>query len=127
MSGSSLRTYFQDKIKQKEPNLFFTNKTPGKGKSEPYSRSCQSSQKRQPVILTKDEYQTIVEKHPEYTNNDKHVVYGTGPNKYYYICPQYWDIRTNLPISEDEMRAGNLYDHVVDDKQKKNNKYQVYL
>jgi hypothetical protein len=115
----SLRTYFQDKIKSKEPSLFLTTKTPGKTQADSYSRVCQSSQKRQPVILTKTEYAGIADKYPEFKANDKHIVYGTGPTKYYYICPQYWDTRTNMPITDEEMKEKNLYDHVISDTQKK--------
>lgn len=123
----SLRTYFQDKIKAKEPELFLTAKTPGKTHADSYSRVCQSSQKRQPVILTKNEYSGIIDKYPEYKTKDKHIIYGTGPNKYYYICPQYWNTRTNMPISDEEMKENNLYDHIIDNTHKKiTDKHYIY-
>lgn len=115
----SLRTYFQDKIKDKEPSLFLTSKTPGKTKVDSYSRACQSAQKRQPVILTRPEYEKIGAKYPEFLDEARHAVYGTGPEKYYYICPQYWDTRTNMPLSEKDMKDNNLYQHIIDDTQKK--------
>jgi hypothetical protein len=115
----SLRTYFQDKIKDKEPNLFLTTKTPGKSKVDSYSRACQSAQKRQPVILTRPEYEKIGTQYPEFLDEARHAVYGTGPEKYYYICPQYWDTRTNMPLSEKDMKDNNLYSHIIDDTQKK--------
>ena len=127
--SNSLRTYFQDKIKSKEPTLFLTSKTHGKEKPESYSRNCQSSQKRQPVILTADEYNSITEIQPEYLKPEKHIIYGTGDTKYYYICPQYWDVRNNTPITEKEMKDNNLYQHIIDDSQKKitDTKYIYHL
>lgn len=126
---NSLRTYFQDKIKSKEPSLFLTSKTPGKNTAEVYSRNCQSSQKRQPVILSSNEYQQIVSKYPEYSSPDKHIIYGTGDTKYYYICPKYWDVRNNTPISDEDMEKGDLYKHVISDSQKKitEDKYIYHL
>jgi hypothetical protein len=110
---NSLRTYFQDKIKSKEPSLFLTSKTPGKDKSEVYSRNCQSSQKRQPVILTLDEYQKIVDKYPEYSSPDKHIIYGTGNTKYYYICPRYWNVPEERSVSQKEIDDKKLQAHIV--------------
>ena len=56
-----------------------------------YCRSCDSTQMRQPYILTKEEFDQI---------DDKESI--TGYMKYrnrYYICPRIWDYKAKKPIS----------------------------
>jgi hypothetical protein len=56
-----------------------------------YSRSCDTTQMRQPYILTKEEFDQI---------DDKESI--TGYMKYrnrYYICPRIWDYKAKKPIS----------------------------
>ena len=75
-------------------NKLFTN----------YSRLCQA--KRQPVILTEEEKNKIDNENPgsyneslEYTTNNK--------KKYFYICPRFWDIKKNIPITKEQYDSGN--------------------
>lgn len=111
IEGKNIRNYFQNMISDKEPNLILKNKV---NNIDSYSRVCQSNQRRQPVILTKDEYGKIISKYPEYVEDDKHIKYGTDKNnQYYYICPKYWNLKTDLPITEPEMKENDLYKYII--------------
>lgn len=111
VSNISLRNYFQNKILDKEPTLILKQKTKN---IDAYSRVCQSNQRRQPVILTKEELKRIQEKYPEYNRKENYLEYGTNPdNPYYYICPKYWNIKTGTPVSEMEMNEKKLHNHII--------------
>jgi len=111
IEGKNIRNYFQNKISEKEPTLILKNKIDN---NDSYSRVCQSNQRRQPVILNEKEYAKITNQYPEYTNEDSHITYGTNPNnKYHYICPKYWNLKTDLPITEPEMNEHDLYKYII--------------
>jgi len=111
--------YFLQKKKKLEPNLFLTAK---EGQYKAYTRACPLQ--RQPVILTEEEKQKI-----DKENRDAYtyaVKYGTNPDKkYWYVCPRFWCMKTNQPISEDRVKLGECAgsvreftssDHVKDGK-----------
>ena len=92
---------FLERLQTREPTLFLSKKD---GKYETYSRMCESNLKRQPVILNEEEKKNIDEKHPgSYSHALK---YGTNDNKYWYICPRYWCLKTNTSMTEDEVKSG---------------------
>ena len=88
----------------KEPTLFSTDKN--KFYTE-YSRLCQANIKKQPVILTQEEFDIIKEKDKitgtkSYTESYE---YGTKEgNTYHYICPRYWDLEKNISLSDEEVK-----------------------
>jgi hypothetical protein len=97
---------FLSKLKKKEPTLFLSEDD---GKFSAYSKLCQASRQRQPVILTQEEKDKIDEK--DAANNSKsynHALeYGSDPTKKnWYICPRYWCLKTNSSISEADVKAG---------------------
>ena len=97
---------FLSKLKQLEPTLFLSEDD---GKYSAYSTLCQSSRSRQPVILTPEEKKRIDDEDKENnTTSYRHSLeYGTDPeNKNYYICPRYWCLKTNSPISEKDVKEG---------------------
>ena len=70
------------------------------GQGWKYSRTCDSTQMRQPYIISKDNLDKI---------KDPKAI--TGYIKYrdhYYICPRIWDYKANMPISVDEFIANDL-------------------
>ena len=74
---------FSDRLTEREPTLFLTSVGPG---FSSYSRSCPSSVRRQPVILTQAEKDKIDAEHP---GSYEHAIeYQTSSDtpKYYYIC-----------------------------------------
>jgi hypothetical protein len=96
-------SYFVKRIATIEPALMLT-KTDGKYNS--YSRLCQSSTNRQPIIITDAEKAEIDSKHPG--SYDKALRYGSDPAKpYWYICPRYWCLLTNTSMTETEAKSGS--------------------
>jgi len=121
-------TPFASKMYELEPTLFLKE---DKGKFSRYSRSCSSSAKKQPVLVTekeiqelKDEdYEKIIKKYGKeqfeaftkekqdkivqdesFLRPEDVIKYGSNPdNKYYYVCPRYWCLKTNKPIDPKEM------------------------
>lgn len=121
-------TPFASKMYELEPTLFLKQ---DKGKFGRYSRICSSSAKKQPVMITEEEmqemkdeeYEKITTKYGKDKFNalpkDKQdeiikaesflrpedvIKYGSNPeNKYYYVCPRYWCLKTNRPIDPSEM------------------------
>jgi len=97
---------FLSRLKKKEPMLFLSE---DEGKFSAYSKVCQASRFRQPVILTTEEKQEIDDTDKE--NGSKSyshsLDYGTDADqKYHYICPRYWCLKTNKPISEKDAKSG---------------------
>ena len=111
IQNMQLRNYFQNKIEEKEPTLIIKQK---QGNIESYSRLCQSNERRQPVIVTKEQMDKIKEEYPEYNDPRNYIEYGTDPkNKYTYICPKYWNMKTNKPVSEKEMNEKKLQKYII--------------
>ena len=107
LAGTSLHNpnLFEERMKKREPYLFTTKN----GKFTNYSTLCQSSAKKQPVILTQEEKDKIDAKDKSIGSKSyKHAIkYGTDPAKpYWYICPRYWCLQTNTSMTEEEVRAG---------------------
>lgn len=97
---------FLSKLKKREPMLFLSE---DEGKFSAYSKVCQASRYRQPVILTDEEKKEIDEEDKRngsksYTHS---LEYSTDPAKnYHYICPRYWCLKTNKPISKEDAQSG---------------------
>ena len=97
---------FLSKLKKREPMLFLSE---DEGKFSAYSKVCQASRYRQPVILTDEEKKEIDEEDKKngsksYTHS---LEYSTDPAKnYHYICPRYWCLKTNKPISKEDAQSG---------------------
>jgi len=81
----TIRTYLTNRIKGKDPKLYAT--------WEGYTKVCNESQKRQPVIITDKEKKLYEAK---YKNGIKpyqtSLEYGKDANNeaLHYICPRYW-------------------------------------
>jgi len=100
---------FQSRMEELEPILFNNPKQNGKFNS--YSRSCLHSSRKQPVILTEEEMQKINDEQPGFLERGKSngdiLKYGSNPdNQYYYLCPRYWCLKTNSPISAEDVKKG---------------------
>jgi hypothetical protein len=92
---------FQKKMEDNDPIIF--EKDIKKG-YKAYSKSCPSNQKRQPVLVTKEEMDQIIKEIPDYLEKglkDGTILeYSSDPSKIknYYICPRYWCLKTWSPI-----------------------------
>ena len=106
--------FFSSRLEERDPILFLKEK---RGKFSAYSRICQSTAKRQPVILTDEEKQYIDEKHPnsysyaiKYGSKMKTNIQGEkikdDSKEYWYICPRYWCLPENTSLTEEEVKAG---------------------
>ena len=96
--------HFFQKMYDKDPVLFLTKQS---GNYNAYSRSCASNMRRQPVILTEEEKQRIDSEKPGFLKESDYVKYGSNPdNQYYYTCPRYWCLKTNMPLTAEEAKSG---------------------
>ena len=103
LDGMSLKNpnIFERKMQKYDPVLFLTKKD---GKFNPYSRTCASNAKKQPILLTKEELDKINLEKPGFFKDEDVLKYGSDPkNPYYYICPRYWCLKTNSPIDPSEI------------------------
>ena len=84
------------KLQEKEPKIFLSKK---QGTHNAYSRACPWNQKRQPILLTKDEFkilkdneEDVYEDHLEYRDN-------------IYICPRYWSLKEEKAYTDETIRG----------------------
>ena len=103
-----------DKLKKKDPKLFAPSDESGKFKK--YSTMCDKSpNRRQPVILTKEEKQRIDEEAPG--SYEDFVTYGSNKeDPYHYICPAFWDFKRDIPLTIEQ--AKKLEKHIYKDNGK---------
>lgn len=104
---------FFKKLKEKEPELFLIRK---EGNFGAYTGTCPAYTSRQPVILTDDEKKEIDEKYPG--SYEVAMPYSTKPDKkFWYICPRYWCVKTNRPMTQEQFERGDCNGQtVVDNK-----------
>uniref|UniRef100_A0A6C0H648 Uncharacterized protein n=1 Tax=viral metagenome TaxID=1070528 RepID=A0A6C0H648_9ZZZZ len=93
--GGRKISYFQKRIEIRDPDLL-NNKMN-------FSKKCALDIKRQPIALTKDEY----EKNRE--NIDNYLEFRNN----YYICPRYWSFKYGKVITEEEFKSGK-YGELID-------------
>jgi hypothetical protein len=93
--------YFQTRIENLDPALIIKEDTKG---FNSYVRSCSSTTKRQPVILTDEELEKINKEHPGFLRDEDVIKYGSNPNKQYsYICPRYWCLKNNTIVDPKDL------------------------
>ena len=102
MSLSNPNPIFK-RLHDKDPALFLTEDN---GKFKQYSRACPWNVRRQPILLTDKEKEKIDKENPD--SYDKALKYGSDKdNEYWYICPRYWCLLNNTPLSEEDVRQVN--------------------
>ena len=110
---------FLKRLQEKEPTLFLKDDD---AQYSQYSRICAWNQRRQPVILTKEEKEDIDREAPG--TYDTAVEYGTDPaNKFYYICPKYWNLKTNKPMLERDVDPSKVIDQKLSKAKSMKDKY----
>lgn len=92
-----------NRLMTRQPSLFLTNVPPG---YKSYSRSCQSNLKRQPVILSEAEKEKADKEHPGSYENAISYQSEPGGERYYYICPRYWSLKDNVPLTQEDVDSG---------------------
>ena len=92
---------FFHKMREYDPILFLVKE---QGKFKRYSRACQVNLRRQPVILSQEEYDKINKEKPGFLKENDVIKYGSNPDKpFYYTCPRYWCMKTNMPVDPSEL------------------------
>jgi hypothetical protein len=108
----NLPYYFQERIEKLDGDLVIKNEKEHPG-FKSYSRTCKSSDRRQPVIVSDRELQRIQNTYESFDESIDVLKYGSKREKQYnYICPRYWCLKTNKMIDESELRA--VYDPTTD-------------
>jgi len=93
--------YFQTRIENLDPVLIIKEDTK---EFNSYVRSCSSTTKRQPVILTDQELEKINKDHPGFLRDEDVIKYGSNPNKQFsYICPRYWCLKNNTIVDPKDL------------------------
>ena len=101
---------FSARLEERMPQLFVKSKN---DKIDLYTRMCpfSLSERRQPVILTKQEKDKMIQEHPDDINEESDFIeYGTDPKdstkKFYYTCPKYWCLLTDTMVTEQDILDG---------------------
>ena len=92
-----------ERLMARQPSLFLTNVPPG---YKSYSRSCQSNLRRQPVILSEAEKEKADKEHPGSYENAISYQSEPGGERYYYVCPRYWSLKDNMPLTQADVDSG---------------------
>jgi hypothetical protein len=94
--------YFQTLIEKKDPKLILREDTP---QFNSYVRTCSSSMRKQPVILSDSQLKKIHKDHPGFLREEDVIKYGSDPkNQNNYICPRYWCLKTNTIVNPTELQ-----------------------
>lgn len=102
IDGMSLRNYFQTQIEEKDKKLIVKQDV---GNYSSYSKVCQSSTRRQPVIISDSELDKINKEHKGFLRDEDIIKYGSDKKKQYnYICPRYWCLKTKTVIDPSEFK-----------------------
>lgn len=100
--GGGTPKVFENKLYDKEPKLFLKKK---EGQYDAYVRSCPLNYNRLPVILTDEEKKNIDSNYKG--SYDVAMPYGTSTDKkYWYMCPRYWCMPENRPITQQQIDEG---------------------
>lgn len=115
--------YFKSRLEKLAPYIFTKDK--GNGMNN-YSRLCQSSTKRQPVVITQEELDEINKRQPGYLKPQDVLKYGTTKeDTNYFICPRYWCLLTDKMMTKEEVERGDCGGKVLsaDDNEVKKDHY----
>ena len=94
--------YFQTLIQKKDPVLIVNEDT---AEFNGYSRTCLSSERRQPVILTDSQLEQINKDHKGFLREQDVIKYGSDKkHEFNYICPRYWCLKTNTIIDPSTLK-----------------------
>jgi len=96
--------YFKNRLEKLAPYIFTKDKN---NDMNNYSRLCQSSTKRQPVVITQRELDEINQRNPGYLKPEDILKYGsTKENTNYFICPRYWCLLNDRMMTKEEVERG---------------------
>jgi len=121
LANPSLHNFFASRIKKYDKNVF-NDESSERG----YTSDCQSSRKRQPIVLTKTELDTVIEeKGEDFLKPSDILEYTTQEGEdLYYICPRYWCLLDNTPMTQEEVDSGQC-GNIIDNKGIEKGKYVI--
>jgi hypothetical protein len=94
--------YFQTLIEKRDPVLILKEDTP---QFNSYVRTCSSSMRKQPVILTDAQLERINKEHPGFLREEDVIKYGSDENhQNNYICPRYWCLKNNTIVDPKDLK-----------------------
>ena len=94
--------YFQSLIEKKDPILILKEDTP---QFNSYVRTCSSSMRKQPVILTDTQLEKINKENPGFLREEDVITYGSDKkHQFNYICPRYWCLKNNTIIDPNDLK-----------------------
>ena len=103
--------YFFDRLHRRDPAIFLKS---GDGRYKAYSRICPHNLRRQPVVLTDAEKERIDRENPGAYPADRAIRYGSSPDKmHWYICPRYWCMKTDTPLTQAQVDAGECGGKII--------------
>ena len=110
--------YFLHRLNERDPKLFLSKQ---QGRFDTYSRLCPHNLRRQPVVLTQAEKERMEREAPgSFDGSSKALISyssGDGP-KNWYMCPRYWCLKTDLPMTQEQVDAGECGGKVIPYKAK---------
>ena len=102
------RLFSNDKIRYKTKKDTSMSVSKTKNNFVKYSRICQVNQ--QPIILTEEEKDKILRTNPDAYDMKNMLEYSLDDSKkHYYICPKFWDMKNNMPLSKEEVDRSNVF------------------
>ena len=94
--------YFQTLIEKRDPVLILKEDTP---QFNSYVRTCSSSMRRQPVILSDSQLEKINKEHPDFLREEDVIKYGSDEkHQNNYICPRYWCLKNNTIVDPKDLK-----------------------
>jgi hypothetical protein len=97
------------RLEQRMPRLFGDNTKNKINDSDSYIRMCPNSvsNRRQPIILTKEEKDEMM-REGQFDEEADFISYGSdeNDNPYYYTCPKYWCLLTEKVVTEQDILDG---------------------
>ena len=100
---------FTARLETRASQLFVREKN---DKIDVYTRMCPFSlnDRRQPVILTKEEKDELLKDQPDLNQESDFIEYSTDPvdssKKFYYTCPRFWCMLTDKMVTEKDILDG---------------------
>ena len=124
ISGGAATKYPAKKL-MKNPNPFLKrlqdmdegvknfNKEAKRNSTNGYSIKCPHTDRRQPIILTQDEYEKNLDNYNISSVNGQKSFQNAFKNSfknkdYWYICPRYWAMKENLSLTEEQAKSGKF-------------------
>ena len=118
IDGMSLTNpnYFFERMYTRDSELFLKQED---GRFNAYSRLCPHNLRRQPVVVSDREKEKIERENPGAIDFDKAIRYGSTPDKAnWYICPRYWCLKTGMPLTHEQVEAGECGGKIIPFKAK---------